>query len=128
MSYETTQGSSRPPLSLRKDRSVTCALGAWALSLALLFTGCKEDETVEALPCFGACVGGTVCVEGRCIIPDAAIVPDEGVMDAAVAPPDAVIDAPYSIAIDEAANRLHVQKALMHQLLTVHNPTQQVRP
>ncbi|MFO0745786.1 MAG: N-acetylornithine carbamoyltransferase [Myxococcota bacterium] len=34
---------------------------------------------------------------------------------------DGVIDAPYSIAIDEAENRLHVQKALMHQLLDRYN-------
>jgi len=31
---------------------------------------------------------------------------------------DGVIDSPQSMVIDEAENRLHVQKALMHQLLT----------
>jgi len=35
---------------------------------------------------------------------------------------DGVIDAPYAIHIDEAENRLHVQKALMRQLLGVYNP------
>ena len=33
---------------------------------------------------------------------------------------DAVMDAPYCVAIDEAENRLHVQKAVMAELITRH--------
>ena len=36
---------------------------------------------------------------------------------------DGVIDSPQSMVIDEAENRLHVQKALMHQLLWKYGKT-----
>ena len=56
-------------------------------ALLLGFAGCDDPppaETTADLPCRGACRGGTVCVNERCLLPDAAL-PEDATLDAAPA-------------------------------------------
>ena len=58
----------------------------WGLVGLAAFMGCEDAPAPldpATLPCFGACLSGTVCVDGRCLIPDAAPASDAAPVDAA---------------------------------------------
>jgi len=61
----------------------------------LALVGCEDAPAVDStanLPCRGACSGGTVCVEGRCLLPDAALPADAAPVNDAATTADYRLD------------------------------------